>query len=35
LESNKSDMDSARKVAYLNHVFRLPWNSRVDTFWDV
>jgi ATP-dependent Lon protease len=35
LEANKSDADSARKVAYLNHIFRLPWDSRVDTFWDV
>lgn len=35
LENQKSDMDSARKIAYLNHVFRLPWANRVDTFWDV
>ena len=35
LESHKSDMDAARKVAYLNHIFRLPWDARVDTFWDV
>lgn len=31
----KADMDSARKVQYLNHVFRLPWDKRVETFWDV
>jgi endopeptidase La len=31
----KADMDSARKVQYLNHVFRLPWDNRVDPFWDV
>ena len=35
MEANKSDADSARKIAYLNHVFRLPWDSRVETFWDV
>jgi len=28
-------MDSARKVQYLNHVFRLPWDKRVDPYWDV
>ena len=31
----KNDMDNARKIQYLNHVFRLPWDSRVDPFWDV
>ena len=31
----KNDMDSARKVQYLNHVFRLPWAKRVDPYWDV
>ena len=31
----KNDMDNARKVVYLNHVFRLPWDSRIDPFWDV
>ena len=31
----KADMDSARKVQYLQHVFKLPWDSRVDAFWDV
>jgi ATP-dependent Lon protease len=35
LDGHKSDMDSARKSQYLNHVFRLPWANRVDTFWDV
>ena len=28
-------MDSARRVSYLKNVFRLPWDSRVDAFWDV
>lgn len=31
----KSDMDSARKVHYLHHVFRLPWDKRSESFWDV
>jgi len=31
----KADMDSARKIQYLNHVFRLPWDKRIDPFWDV
>lgn len=31
----KSDMDSARKIHYLHHVFRLPWDKRVESFWDV
>lgn len=31
----KGDMDTARKVTYLNHVFRLPWDSRIEPFWDV
>lgn len=31
----KSDMDSAKKVTFLNHVFRLPWDKTVDQFWDV
>jgi ATP-dependent Lon protease len=35
LDGGKSDADAARKVQYLNHIFRLPWDSRVDTFWDV
>jgi ATP-dependent Lon protease len=35
LDAGKNDADSARKVTYLNHIFRLPWDSRVDTFWDV
>lgn len=32
---NKNDMESARKVTFLNHVFRLPWDKREDPFWDV
>jgi endopeptidase La len=35
MESKGSDMDSARKVTYLQHVFRLPWDKKVDAFWDV
>jgi ATP-dependent Lon protease len=35
MDAGKSDADSARKVQYLNHIFRLPWDARVDTFWDV
>lgn len=31
----KADMDTARKSQYLNHVFRLPWDKRVDPFWNV
>mmetsp|Transcript_34657 Transcript_34657/g.53050 ORF Transcript_34657/g.53050 Transcript_34657/m.53050 type:complete len:125 (+) Transcript_34657:1306-1680(+) len=31
----KSEHESARKVQYLNHVFRLPWDKAVDPFWDV
>jgi ATP-dependent Lon protease len=31
----KNDMDNARKIQYLNHVFRLPWDKRIDPFWDV
>ena len=32
---NKNDMESARKVGFLTQVFRLPWDSRVEPFWDV
>jgi len=28
-------MDNARKIQYLNQIFRLPWDNRVDPFWDV
>lgn len=28
-------MDNSRRITYLNQVFRLPWDSRVDPFWDV
>ena len=35
MESKGSDMDTARKVTYLNHVFRLPWDKRIEPFWDV
>lgn len=32
---NKNDMEASRKTTYLTQVFRLPWDSRVDPFWDV
>lgn len=32
---NKNDMEAARKVTFLNNVFRLPWDKREDPFWDV
>lgn len=35
MESKGSDMDSARKVTYLQHVFRLPWDKKIEAFWDV
>ncbi|CAI2378439.1 unnamed protein product [Moneuplotes crassus] len=35
LESKSSDMDSARKATFLQHVFRLPWDKRIDAYWDV
>ena len=31
----KNDMENARKIQYLNHIFRLPWDKRVEPFWDV
>ena len=31
----KNDMDNARKVTFLNQIFRLPWDKRVEPFWDV
>jgi len=31
MDGGMRDYDAARKVQYLNHVFRLPWDSRVDT----
>ena len=32
---NKNDMEAARKVTFLNNVFRLPWDNRNEPFWDV
>lgn len=32
---SKNDMDTSRKTNYLNQVFRMPWDHRVDPFWDV
>ena len=31
----KNDMDTARKITYLNNIFRMPWDSRVEPYWDV
>lgn len=31
----KNDTESARKVQYLNQVFRLPWDKQVTPVWDV
>jgi ATP-dependent Lon protease len=31
----KNDMDNSRRITYLNHVFRLPWDERVEPYWDV
>ena len=27
-------MEGQRKVQYLNHVFRLPWDKEVEPVWD-
>lgn len=35
LDSKGDGMEGGRKVAYLNQVFRLPWDKRVEPFWDV
>ena len=34
LES-KNESESSRKVQFLTQVFRLPWDQRVDPYWDV
>ena len=34
LEGSKGDMDLQRKVQYLNHIFRLPWDKEVEPVWD-
>jgi len=31
----KMDMDQGRKAGYLKNVFRLPWDNKVDPYWDV
>ena len=31
----KGDVDQAKKVSYLQQCFRLPWDERVEPFWDV
>jgi ATP-dependent Lon protease len=28
-------MENSRRITYLNHIFRLPWDKRVDPYWDV
>ena len=33
--SQKNEMETARKTQYLTQVFRLPWDKKVDPFWDV
>ena len=32
---NKNDVDQSKKINYLNQVFRLPWDSTVEPFWDI
>ena len=34
LES-KNESESSRKVQFLTQVFRLPWDQRVEPYWDV
>jgi len=34
LES-KSEYDNSKKISYLQNVFRLPWDEKVEPFWDV
>ena len=31
----KNEVETARKTAFLTHIFRLPWDKRVEPFWDV
>ena len=31
----KNDTETARKVQFLNQVFRLPWDKTTEPFWDV
>lgn len=33
--NSKSEQDVGRKTNYLNQVFRLPWDQRVEPVWDV
>lgn len=33
--NEKNEMESARKTQYLTQVFRLPWDKKVDPYWDV
>ena len=32
---NKNESESSRKVQFLTQVFRLPWDKRIEPFWDV
>lgn len=34
LES-KSEYDNSKKISYLQNVFRLPWDQKVEPYWDV
>ena len=31
----KNDVEASRKTAFLTQVFRLPWDHRVEPYWDV
>lgn len=31
----KNEVETSRKTSFLTHVFRLPWDQRVEPFWDV
>jgi ATP-dependent Lon protease len=31
----ESEQEMGKKVQYLNHIFRLPWDDRVEPYWDV
>jgi ATP-dependent Lon protease len=31
----KNEMESSRKVQFLQQAFRLPWDKRITPFWDV
>lgn len=31
----KNEMETSRKTQFLSQVFRLPWDKRVEPYWDV